>query len=371
MFKIHLFRAYDSFGNRSEDLKWLDCWRHQNEGYLIVTLFNFVPSLLGLSVTRPSNNELIYRWHKTRTELYLSILLSVFFTFSLLCARALEWVFRSLQIEHFAKPFRYWLWSCNFGRERIYRELDAKHVYRNNNPAIYTLKPLRGLSPYICLHLRDHRFNNDPQCESRNTSINEILPLLDFAYEIGFAVIRIGNYFDRCEHPALIDYGRSRARSEANDLRVISGSEIYVGSVSGPIDFAVSIGKRIVALNPINLAHCHWLSERCAFIPKPLVDAKTGERIGLHRALQISFSQWGGDGEDLDSKYLWGKSQVPELIVDAVKFSLGIQSADRFGENINELILKEYSQTDSTICSVDKKRWLARLEVAKGRVFNV
>ena len=90
----------------------------------------------------------------------------------------------------------------------------------------------------------------------RDSDVRNYIPAMEEMVQRGYYVLRMGSVVKRpleIENPHIIDYACSQERNEFMDLYIYAHCHFAVGSFSGPLDLANSLGKPVVGVNTVPL----------------------------------------------------------------------------------------------------------------------
>jgi len=108
---------------------------------------------------------------------------------------------------------------------------------------------------FVCLHVRGSGFRDDGgRCDYRNPNILNYIPAIKEITSRGGWVVRLG---DNGMKPLptmenVIDYPFTGYKSETMDLCLIQSCRFFIGTMSGPLDFARLAYKNILLTNMYN-----------------------------------------------------------------------------------------------------------------------
>jgi len=112
---------------------------------------------------------------------------------------------------------------------------------------------------FVCVHVREGGYYNDPHIVERNGTIKNYIPaMLDITRRGGW-VIRMGDKtmtpLPAMEH--VIDYPFTPQKSELMDVYLIKECRVYIGMQSGILDVANMFQRPIIQTNMYNWLHGH------------------------------------------------------------------------------------------------------------------
>jgi putative glycosyltransferase (TIGR04372 family) len=170
-------------------------------------------------------------------------------------------------------------------REEFDRTLGSSSAVRNN---IATLRKAWGMKPddwYVCLHMRDAaHYDESPGTGQthRNAQAASYLDFVEYITAKGGWIIKLGGTRSPKlpKMKRLIDYARSKYRSDVADLDLIRHARLFVGTTSGLTNVAVSFGIPSAIVNCITTDAQLW-GDRVRFVPKR-VELKDGKVLTQH-----------------------------------------------------------------------------------------
>lgn len=156
-----------------------------------------------------------------------------------------------------------WTWSHQvwaehddaFGAVPLIR-LEESEIARGRELMVPLLAPGQK---FVALHVRDSFFYGDhgsPASEKRNVDFTTYEPAIRYLIEKGYAVLRMGTSsappidgsIARCG-PKLIDYARSKLKSEFLDCYLTARCEFFIGTASGLVNLAHAFGTPSCIVN--------------------------------------------------------------------------------------------------------------------------
>ena len=165
-----------------------------------------------------------------------------------------------------------------------------------------------GLGPddwYVCLHMRDAAHYGETAGTGqthRNASVERYRSTIEYITGLGGWVIKLGGA-DSPKLPKMarvIDYGRSKFKSEIMDLHLIRHARLFIGTTSGLTNVAISFDVPCALVNCITTDAQLWTSKvRFALKPISLTD---GTRIS-QRALTCTPWRWRVFSAEVMSRY--------------------------------------------------------------------
>jgi putative glycosyltransferase (TIGR04372 family) len=136
-----------------------------------------------------------------------------------------------------------------------------------------------GMGPddwYVCLHLRDSSHYEEAEGSGqthRNAQISSYLPAIEHIARQGGWVIKLGGpaspQLPRMER--VVDYARSKFKSDVMDLHLIRHARYFVGTTSGLTNVAVSFGVPCALVNCVTVDAQLW-GKQVRFILKSVVN---------------------------------------------------------------------------------------------------
>lgn len=171
---------------------------------------------------------------------------------------------------------------------------------------------------HVCLHVRDDGFYNDEGQSHRNASLETYLQIVKLVHSRGGIVIRMGA---PTAPPApriagLVDYARSRWKSEEMDLYFMRTARCFVGAVSGLSNLAVSFDLPSAFVNSISYDAQMWHA-KARFVPKT-VRTRQGRALSQR---ELSSNQWRWhlfSADTMKNAGLSSQDNTPDEIRDIV-----------------------------------------------------
>lgn len=159
-------------------------------------------------------------------------------------------------------------------RDNFDARISADHALREAYRAFRKDVGLADGQWFICLHLRDGGYYKESEASGqnhRNTGFREYLDAIKYVHSLGGAVVRLGGPEAQ---PApvmegLIDYARSKHKSDALDLLLIREAKAFLGTTSGLTNMAISLDVPSALVNCITTDAQLW-NEKVRFALKPI-----------------------------------------------------------------------------------------------------
>ncbi len=165
-----------------------------------------------------------------------------------------------------------------------------------------------GLGPddwYVCLHMRDAAHYGETEGTGqthRNATVERYRSAIEYITRQGGWVIKLGGA-DSPKLPKmarLIDYGRSKFKSEIMDLHLIRHARLFIGTTSGLTNVAISFDVPCALVNCITTDAQLWTS-KVRFTLKP-IRLKTGRQVS-QRELTSTPWRWRIFSAEVMSRY--------------------------------------------------------------------
>lgn len=174
-----------------------------------------------------------------------------------------------------------------------------------------------GMKPddwFVCLHLRDSGFYKESHDgDPRNTRFDNYREAIDHIAAQGGWVVRLGgpDAISLPKSPNLIDYAHSPYKSQMMDLHVIREARYMIGTTSGLINIAISLGIPVAAVNCISY-DCQVWSSSVRFALRPVRDSSG--RMLSQRELTSEPFRWAIGSTDVVRE-----DNSPDEILETVK----------------------------------------------------
>jgi putative glycosyltransferase (TIGR04372 family) len=154
-----------------------------------------------------------------------------------------------------------------------------------------------GMNPddwYVCLHMRDPAFYGEISGSGqthRNSSVEGYLDAVRYITKKGGWVVKLGgpHSLKLPKMDRVIDYSRSRHKSELMDLFLMRGARLFIGTTSGLTNIAISFGIPSALVNCITTDAQLW-NRNVRFVVKPIQTA--GGTILSQRQLTTTPWRW-------------------------------------------------------------------------------
>jgi putative glycosyltransferase (TIGR04372 family) len=175
--------------------------------------------------------------------------------------------------------------------DRRFGSLDTTRAIADQARARWGMRPDNW---YVCLHLRDSSHYDEAEGTGqthRNAQVSSYLPMIQHITRQGGWVVKVGGPASP-RLPALervVDYARSRFKSNVMDLHLIRHARYFVGTTSGLTNVAVSFGVPCALVNCITVDAQLW-GERVRFALKPVVNRE--RRMLTQRELTSTPWRW-------------------------------------------------------------------------------
>lgn len=268
--KVHLTPLYYSYGNAAEEILWASARAKVNKDCLVIIppapqtqilnyricnreLFNLQVNKIGAQCTK-------LRYLITNSVFFLSRALSLLLKkFSRIVVKE-KYLFPLIGKNYFWPRVRHYKnYYENIKLDQIISAIhEPLEIDFNKDQQLRigtSIDELLGLKnkKYVCLHVRDSGFHNDPQKRSyRNANIATYKSAILHLIENGFAVVRLGDPSMpklNINNQEYIEYSHSDFKSELLDLALIKNCQFYIGMQSGPLDIALMFQKPVLILN--------------------------------------------------------------------------------------------------------------------------
>jgi len=386
-------KPHDAFGNRAEDLYYgvLKCRRDGLRLIILKRKWN----LFGKLSFRNANIAMLDIHHPIILSNFALAVLNIFLTLWWTTCRVFGFAFQKLySLKGWGIRQNFLIrWSENqIGRDGLWGkvhwpfattgcDIDWGREHRQflgitfgSRAKLESSFPDLIDRPYICIHVRTGDFFGDHQRSApRNAEIENYIPSIDELVNRGYIVVRMGDSaMPKLLREGVLDYAHHPLRNETNDILLIEHCEVYIGSLTGPIDLACLFEKRILTVNTLSLAHCTWYREGSLFIPKKVVF--NGSMLSIKEQIDRHFFDIMGDGHTHPGvKYIENTSD--EILAATHEFMgahelKGSQIA--FNDYLKKKLIGYFDQTsilDSPHTDAALKlRWLARHHTVNGAI---
>ncbi len=388
-----IIKPYEAFGNRAEELYFalLKCRR---DGLRLIILKRKW-DLFGKVRFRSANKELLNVRHPFVVDLPVLELVNYLMTLMLSVLRIAGIALRrsrSLLGLHPKSNCLVALSDKVFGQVglwgNVYAPFDARNLvidweremdekvnvqYRSRGELDQDFPVLAG-KKYVCLHVRTGGYFKDHEYSApRNATIDNYIPALRELTRLGYVVVRLG---DPAMPPlvmeGVLDYAHSRSRSEKNDVLLIEHCELFIGSLSGPIDTACLFEKRILTVNCLSLAHCTWYRMGSLIVPKKVV--LRGRALSLKEQIDLHLFEICGTGQMVEGVE-YRENSADEILGAVREFLLSPDLCERqmiFNRYLREKMLEYFHATrvwgNAEDDASQKTRWASRIFAAKGSI---
>lgn len=219
-----------------------------------------------------------------------------------------------------------WEWEEQ-GRGLPFRDLYDEHCGRDASTAQVADEAFRewGLSPsdwYVCVHIREPSYNRDETGlgqSNRDSDPANYEQAVRYITERGGWVIKLGAPTSPPlpEMPRVVDYARSKFKSERMDLHLIRHARFFIGTTSGLANIAVSFGLPTAQVNCLTTESQLWHSG-VRFCLKPIYRSDGG--VLSQDDITSTQSRWGLFTFDTMERYgLRAGENSPDEILETVK----------------------------------------------------
>jgi putative glycosyltransferase (TIGR04372 family) len=222
--------------------------------------------------------------------------------------------FKYLKFNNFLTPYRHWTTHYKFiigskKRDHLWQNFDRYNVLIKTGPRIILNyeelnkgndylknKNLEHNQKFVCIFSRDPFFHLDPtrgmfSDSSRDSSILDHIIAMKYLSKKNYKIFRMGSTFGEklpFINKNIIDYAKSKFKSDFLDIFLLMQCHFAVGSSSGIMDIPLLNRKKILL---VNLAHIHTLPYYdipfCPFfIPKKFKSLATGELIPYYKVFE-------------------------------------------------------------------------------------
>ena len=233
----------------------------------------------------------------------------------------------------------------------------------------------------VCLHVRDSNYkNNSSKRNYRNSNINNYTELINFYIKNDFTVVRLGQ--KNCnkinfDHPKFIDYPKSNFQSSLMDIYLISISDLFIGTSSGPRSVAEMFAKPILITNLDDLSDFPLKNcDRTLF--KKFYNKEYKRLFDRPRLDEFNYNLYDpvlflddfvleeNSSEDL---YEAGKEFLNNFKENS--FALN-QKQLEFNENLSKGFKNFYTENNSEILKfhIDSLKYVKRLKTMQGSICN-
>jgi putative glycosyltransferase (TIGR04372 family) len=126
---------------------------------------------------------------------------------------------------------------------------------------------------------------------TRNADISTYFDAIDYLVGLGYTVVRLGDPTMEPVHRAgVIDLATSPKRAAADELYVLSRSEFFIASESGPQAVAFLTGTPTIVVNATDPISSYPIRPKDMYLLKTVADAKTGTPVALENLLEAEYT---------------------------------------------------------------------------------
>jgi len=268
--RVYLTPLYYSYGNAAEEILWASARaKVAKDCVVIIPPAGFTQilryricnrELFGLKINKMGIQCSEVRYLITNFLFFISRSLALFF----------KKFFRIVVKEKYLFPLigKNYFWPPITQYQKFYEKIQSDQILSaihepleiafskdqelRIGTSIYELLGLKS-EKYVCLHVRDSGFHNDPEKRSyRNADIATYKSAILFLIDNGFTVVRLGDTtMPKLDlyNSGYVEYSHSEFKSDLLDLALIKNCEFYIGMQSGPLDVALMFQKPVLILN--------------------------------------------------------------------------------------------------------------------------
>ncbi|MCO5141922.1 MAG: TIGR04372 family glycosyltransferase [Oligoflexia bacterium] len=307
----------------------------------------------------------------------------------------------SLSIVFFLKklcgekgPFPYaHYWTCfndlTIGLDKIWENSDKNVVWQNEvktnlkirlnekknkicEKALYELG-LKKDDWFVCLHVRESGFYNDP-IDKRNNHINNYFLAIEEIVNRGGWVIRMGDS-SMTKLPKLservIDYPFTKFKSPMMDFYLVNKCKFFLGQNSGILDMAYLFQKECVLANVTEWGIGYPRLNDSLIICKHFFSKSLKRYLSIHELLKLDFNsqdlhEFGGEFELLENT----ENEIKDVVAEFLKKDHDYAYSDlqkkfciQRSLQIKKWLLKEFLHNDPVQNRIFKLRLASRADL--------
>jgi putative glycosyltransferase (TIGR04372 family) len=338
---LHVTPLFYSFGNAAEEILWAAARaRCERRELRIIPPMRFTEAL-GFSIC----NEHLFDLHCDNQSLKADLVKTVATNFQFFASRfgalALKKIFGVRLPEHFFFP-RTGLSTC----WPFLANTDQTLKYVESDPIIHGVHEPLGISlstkqrdradpiidamvegnRFVCLHVRDSGFHNDPAKRPyRNAQIESYRPLIEYLISQGMSVVRLGDPSAipfQSEIRGFVDYAHSPLRCSLVDLALIERCEYYIGMQSGPLDVAYLFQKPVLILNMYEWLHASPMKTFDRGLLKRAYLKNSGSPLELEERFKLPFRYTNVNARWSENELRFSDNSASEILRAGEEFQL-------------------------------------------------
>ena len=145
---------------------------------------------------------------------------------------------------------------------------------------------------YVCLHVRDDLYYNDPKRRPfRNSNIENYIDLINHLIKKNYFVIRLGSQNKKFnfKEKKFIDYSSFDNKKDYIELFLIKNCDFFIGTQSGPLSVAALFNKPIYFTNAVRIFESFFPlnNHKSVTILKTVRWKKNNKKISLKEFIQL------------------------------------------------------------------------------------
>jgi putative glycosyltransferase (TIGR04372 family) len=222
------------------------------------------------------------------------------------------------------------IWNPNFSSP-VFKYTNISFPFFNfpaqSNRSFQALKINLGLDDsewYVCLHNREEGYTKNLIEENsnsfRNSPINNFNSTINYIYEMGGRVIRMGNktMTPFPESEGLIDYAHSALRSEENDALLSTNCRFFIGDTSGFKIIASAHGIPVVGVNLAPMGASKIWGMKDIGVPKLYLSGSDSKPLPFKEIFKLNLANFYHDKQFKEAD-IHLKESAEDEILEAVK----------------------------------------------------
>jgi len=172
---------------------------------------------------------------------------------------------------------------------------------------------------FVCLHIRTAFFHNDAKSSSnRNSTPGNYKKAIEFIYQKGGKVVRLGDSVDMSINSICIDYPNSIYKSELMDLYLIKNCRFYIGTNSGIWDTALLLGTQVLGVNYSDfLLRPYKSTDKVLY--KKIIRKKDNKKLSLKEVfrepLYVNSALGGENRKEFQKRYILQENTAEEIYI--------------------------------------------------------
>jgi len=153
---------------------------------------------------------------------------------------------------------------------------------------------LDSKSKFVCLHVRDSKFRNDPKRRNfRNSDIKNYEETIKYLLNNGYYVFRMGRIADKkvdINHEKFIDYPFSNLNSEMMDLYLIKNCYFFIGNAAGITSLSFVYNKPTLLTNYVKVFEGKGTNHLNRSVYKKPFWKKNGKLLSFREYINLTYN---------------------------------------------------------------------------------